>query len=148
MNKKKIIAIVLVVLIIVGLIYYNRNSPKLQAIKDKISPPKAPIEPAKNSGFNVVTPDLSNDNFPLKVGSKGEKVKTLQLALNKLNESQGSKNSPLVPDGIFGNKTENLIMQVAGVAYLSGNGMSEQQFNNLIILSTKTKPDYTPGQTF
>ena len=148
MNKKKIILIVVVVFIIIGLIYYNRSNPKIQAIKDKITPPKAPIEPVVNSGFNVVVPDLSNDSFPLKQGSKGERVKTLQLAINKINEQQGSKNDPLLPDGIFGAKTEDLILKVAGVAYLSGAGMSEMQFNNLIILSTKPKPDYTPGETF
>lgn len=148
MDKKKIIAIVLVVLIIAGLIYFNRSNPKLQALKNKINPPIEPKEPLANSGFNVAPIDLSNDNFPLTKGSKGEKVKTLQLALNKLNEQQGSKNDPLLPDGIFGGKTADMIIKVAGVAYLGGAGMSELQFNNLIILSTKTTPSYTYRATF
>lgn len=130
--NKKFIVIAVVIVIIVGLVYYNRN--KLFK-KSELKPEEAKLP--VNNGFNVAEPDTSNDNFPLIKGSKGPKVKTLQLALNKLNEQQGSKYDPLVPDSIYGDKTSDLLIKVAGVGYLMGNGINEQSFNNLIILSTK-----------
>jgi len=118
----------------------------VQAIKNKIIAPK-PAPDTKtivpNAGFNVQPADLSNDKFPLTNGSKGEKVKTLQLALNKLNEQQGTKNLALVPDGSFGTKTADMILKVAGVAYYNTSGVTETNFNQIITLSNKTVPNYT-----
>lgn len=131
--NKKFIAIAIVVLIIVGLVYYNRNKLFKKSEKPNPDANKLPL----NNGFNVQVPDLSNDNFPLNKGSKGQRVKNLQLALNKLNEKQGSKNDPLVPDGIFGEKTTNLLMLVAGIGYYGTSGVTEQQYDNLILLSNK-----------
>lgn len=131
MNKKKIIAIVLVVLIVVLAFFYLKR-------KKTVTEPTENTDKTNNSGFNVGAIDTRNDNFPLKENiSKGEKVKALQLALNKLNEKQGSKSNPLVPDGVFGPKTTQMLLSVAGIGYYGMSGVTEQQFDNLILLSNK-----------
>ena len=131
MDKKKIIAIVLVVVIVAIAFFYWKK-------KKALKPSTTEAEKTSNSGFNVGAIDTRNDNFPLTEGnSKGERVKTLQLALNKLNDKQGGLQNPLVPDGIFGPKTTAMLLSVAGIGYYGNNGVSEMQFNNLIILSNK-----------
>ena len=53
-----------------------------------------------NNNNNDVVRQTANDDFPLKKGSRGERVKKLQEFLNKTNSES------LVVDGIFGSKTE------------------------------------------
>ena len=58
------------------------------------------IETPSNGGGSNTPAPAANDDFPLKKGSKGERVKKLQEFLNNNN------NESLVVDGIFGSKTE------------------------------------------
>lgn len=58
------------------------------------------IETPSNGGGSNTPAPAANDDFPLKKGSRGERVKKLQEFLNKTN------NETLVVDGIFGSKTE------------------------------------------
>ncbi len=59
----------------------------------------------------------SDDNgiFPLQQGSQGEEVKKLQAALNKKNTS----GITIQEDGIFGTKTESLLVSVTGKASIT-----------------------------
>lgn len=58
------------------------------------------IETPSNGGGSNTPEPAANDDFPLKKGSRGERVKKLQEFLNNMN------NESLVVDGIFGSKTE------------------------------------------
>ena len=57
-------------------------------------------EDKNDKNNDVVVRETANDDFPLKKGSRGERVEKLQEFLNKTN------NESLVVDGIFGSKTE------------------------------------------
>ncbi|MCQ2959547.1 MAG: hypothetical protein MJ198_05090 [Bacteroidales bacterium] len=56
-----------------------------------------------------------NGTFPLKQGSQGEEVRKLQAALNKKNTS----GITISEDGIFGPKTESLLVAVTGKTSLT-----------------------------
>tara|TARA_R110000803_G_scaffold16317_1_gene44737 strand:+ start:21390 stop:21779 length:390 start_codon:yes stop_codon:yes gene_type:complete len=56
--------------------------------------------PSSDGGSSNTTEPAANEDFPLKKGSKGERVKKLQDFLNREN------NESLAVDGIFGSKTE------------------------------------------
>ena len=62
-------------------------------------------------------------SFPLQQGSEGEAVKKLQAALNKKNTA-GIK---IDEDGIFGPKTESLLVTVTGKT-----SITKQEYKKLI----------------
>jgi peptidoglycan hydrolase-like protein with peptidoglycan-binding domain len=71
---------------------------------------------AFQSGISTVTGGIiGNDSFPLKMGSRGTNVKSLQTILNK--KIKGLE--PLAIDGIFGAKTEAALKQVTGKISIS-----------------------------
>ena len=83
-----------------------------------------------------------NDNFPLKKGSYGEKVKTLQTALNKFIKNyaklgkekfkyNGTVVSALVVDGDFGVRTNAAMLWALGYDNVDGQGA----LNNLVSMA-------------
>ena len=97
MNKSKSIIAVVIVAIIGTLIFWKRDW-----IKGKIGKTKI-VESIKEVTLKTgITPSNPN-SFPLKRGSKGEKVKGLQQALNR------KYNAGLKVDGQFGFKTEKAL---------------------------------------
>ena len=62
----------------------------------------------------------------------------MNLILNKINEQQGKKYLPLVPDSSFGAKTQALILNLMGVMYFTKEGLTEVNFNRVIEQSNKT----------
>ncbi|MDF2449404.1 MAG: hypothetical protein K0R26_1908 [Bacteroidota bacterium] len=87
---------------------------------------------------------VANDTLPLKVGSRGENVKTLQIALNKINEKAGNKILPLVVDNSFGEKTKSMLLALMGTAYYP---VTETGFTTIIQNSTFV-PVLTSAPTF
>jgi hypothetical protein len=93
MNTKAIIIIV-VFAVIFGFLFWKR-----QDIINAIIPPTIPTDNGNQDGNK-------NDNFPLKQGSRGERVKKLQQIVNK------KTGAGLVEDGIFGPKTSEAFSRV------------------------------------
>ena len=83
-----------------------------------------------------------NDNFPLKKGSYGENVKTLQTALNKFIKNytklgkekfkyNGTVVTALVVDGDFGVRTNAAMLWALGYDNVDGQG----SLNNLVSMA-------------
>ncbi len=86
-------------------------------------PVSMPATPVTNA---TPAAPAGNDNFPLNLGSRGDNVKRLQMALNRIRA-----NNNLEIDGVFGPVTKNaLLLSVA--TSLSALPMSENVFNTII----------------
>ena len=151
-ENKKMIGLGLIILILVVLIYINRDKPDVTNLKDKIIKPKpapAPTNtdttPKTDKDFNVQeAAPVYNDSFPLKLHSKGDRVKTLQQALNRIREKGLSHSyTPLVVDGDLGEKTYTAIITWVGTKYWGTDGLSESNYNAIMQQSTATQPGET-----
>lgn len=142
-QNKKIAGFALIVLLLIIIIYMNKDKPVIaNLIKKPQTPP--PVIKTTDQAFNVkdaVPP--ANDNFPLKQGSKGDRVKTLQQALNRINDKRVSKFTPLVVDGSFGDKTYSAIVTWVGTKYWGANGLTETAFNEINAISNQVEPSIT-----
>ena len=124
-KTKKILIIVVAVLLIATVLYFVFRKPKVQTQDPLINPNPNP----SNTTPTNTTPPI-NDTFPLRVGSKGENVKRLQIALNKINP-----NNKLSYDSNFGNQTRiAIITSLATSLYSLGPEITEAQLNKLIQL--------------
>ncbi len=110
----KITLIVIVMLLFVTLTYY--------AYKKAVGEPITnPLSKFNGKGFNK-----AND-FPLKKGSRGDKVKYLQEYLNY------SGDYKLLVDGIFGDKTEDAVITELSPAGGKIKEVSENYYNQFIV---------------
>jgi len=95
-----------------------------------------------NTNSNTATANTRNDNFPLKKGSYGERVKTLQTTLNKfiknwnkLGKSEftynNKKQTSIGVDKDWGSETE------AAMSWATGQNTvgSETALNNLVVMA-------------
>lgn len=118
-RRKKIIMGVLAILLLVIIIAWPKGANATIA-PDEIVPndsepdldvniPKTSITPKQ-----IIIPDGSND-FPLKLGSKGDKVKTIQEIINFNDSAFGLTNGVyLTKDGNFGPKTQTRCIAIFG----------------------------------
>lgn len=120
MSTKKIIIITVSVLLI-GLIVWYFFFKKLK----KATPVTVATLPTPTSTLNAPT-QMDNDSFPLKVGSKGTNVKTLQGALNAL---KPLVNLDLVEDGDFGAHTQIRLTQMYGANFYP---LTETNFDTIL----------------
>lgn len=134
-EHKKIGGFALIILLLVILIYMNRDKPAVQALTDKFKKPVTPpatLTPPVTTPFNVVdAKPVANDSWPLKEGSRGDRVKTLQQAINRLNDNTGKKYPILSVDGELGAKTKKAVIVQAGTVYWTSEGMTQNNFNLL-----------------
>lgn len=107
-NKNKIIIIIVAVLLIAVIIYFLFFK-KPKVVDTTILNPN--LNPNPNPKPTNTTP-VENDNFPLMVGSKGNNVKYLQNALNKINPTYTIK-----ADGSFGTQTKSFLLVTMGTSY-------------------------------
>lgn len=138
MNKKKILIVTVIIVLVVAAYFYFRKPKKVD---------EAAKSGSLDPNFNIKVPDTRNDNFPLSTSSKGTRVSTLQLAVNRLIEkynndlmfsNPGAQKVPvLIVDSILGEQTKATILKVIGVAYYSPTGITETQFNSIIEKSNK-----------
>jgi hypothetical protein len=111
LTKKIIISVtVLIILILVWVFFFK----KPKATTEAVTPPPTPN-----------TPPPKTDNFPLIVGSKGDKVKQLQESLNIV---KALPYLDLTVDGDFGLKTHMLLNNIYETAY----PVTESHFNEII----------------
>lgn len=104
-NKKLIILTVIIALLIATLITIK----VIKKLKEKKALQEAEKmqlmqtnSPAAGTGTNT---DIRQDDFPLKIGSRGDRVKALQAALNKI-----APQFNLKLDGDFGSKTYDALI--------------------------------------
>lgn len=106
MNKRT--AIIIVSLILVAAIvwyFFLRKPAEVKTVTPTTTPGTGGSQPAQN------TP-VANDNFPLVKGSKGDNVKYLQAAINKIHPAAN-----LAVDGDFGNSTYLALVTFVGTKY-------------------------------
>lgn len=106
-STKKYLIIGSVSIIVIGLIYYLYRTRKKN---NDITPDQTTVPTNTNPTQNVT------DDFPLKKGSSGTRVKNLQIALNK---QVKAPYVALTVDGIFGNKTLETLQRIYKVSEVS-----------------------------
>lgn len=106
-KRTKIIAIVVFVVIVAVAVYFYFKTPKVEQIN-----PSTVVAPGASNVVNTTPSVIANDEFPLIKGSKGERVKSVQRALNIINPSL-----KLTVDGDFGNDTYTGIVAYVGTRY-------------------------------
>lgn len=117
----KIILIVLVIIVITVILYFLLR--------------KKPQIVAEQNNNKAATPDnnpivqYAPDVFPLVPGARGENVKRLQFALNRIRPDQ-----KIAEDGILGNTTKTKLL-VTVPSTLSQLPMSEANYTQILILS-------------
>jgi len=104
MSKKKIVIIVLaVVLVAIAVWYFFIRKPKATTVTETTAAPGTP---------NNASNSLPLGDFPLQLGSQGERVKQLQAAINRIDDR-----SNLVLDGVFGDITKDSLEAFVGGKY-------------------------------
>ena len=81
--------------------------------------------------FDVDKPLLwigCNDNFPIKPGSCGERVKLIQQYLNKKSRARADFDKIIAEDGKFGKNTSELANKFMS-GTLWGTGLNEYEYN-------------------
>jgi hypothetical protein len=164
-NKKKIVLIGLGVLATGTLGYFGYEYWKKKKEKATEDVPEPDFTPPSKASFSVPSAPKRNDDFPLKKGSKGARVKQVQdVLVAKLGKDILGKAGA---DGDFGSKTEaaltkagfpitidenifNVIVQgeglnTDGVAAELYNAAVKKNFPNTIMAlqKLKSKDDYT-----
>lgn len=116
MKKKIVIGISIVAVIVLIIVIIRRNKKNSELSNSSIT------------STNSTSPVNQNSSFPLKKGSQGESVKTLQKALNNVTPSIII---PLNIDGIFGTKTHSALQNYVGLSQIT-----QSQFNKLVSIAT------------
>lgn len=102
----------------IAVVIWKRNE-----IMEKLFPKVLPTPTPDDEKKSIPN---KGDSFPLTVGSRGDRVKKLQQALNTLFDSK------LSTDGIFGPKTKTALTSNKQSA-----NVSEEEYNTLIDLANK-----------
>lgn len=96
-------------------------------------------EKTVDSTFNIApAPKIMDDSFPMKIGSRGDKVRLLQKSLNTINSKFpfNGKYSPLVTDGVLGKDTYEHVLILAGTAFWSKDGLTGDKWSQIITRAT------------
>ena len=110
MNNKKILTISLVTLGLAGAgfgVYWYLRKKSKKVVEE--------TETNNNNTTNVIIGASRNDDFPLKKGSKGERVKLLQTFINEMIKVKKLPLKPITADGDFGKTTEERLFDVLGI---------------------------------
>lgn len=117
MSKKQIIIIVAIVLVVALSVWYFIYTKK---VTEQIS--KTPTPPINTPSVELQS--FIESNFPLQIGSTGSKVKTLQRAINKIDNRAN-----LAVDGAFGNHTKDSLQSFVGFSYYP---VTEEKYNYIV----------------
>lgn len=132
MKTKKLIIIILIVAVIAFAGY------KLWKKFEEYSGRLDGSDPHAVPATNPVATNTRNDNFPLKKGSKGDRVKVVQRWCN------WAKDCELTVDGDFGSKTEAAVQKCVSVDGVYVNYVPESAYNqmNTLLAKYETRDDY------
>jgi len=151
--KNKTVYIVSLSIIGAGAYFIYKYSQKRKA-GQSLSYPDSVKEDTKAVANAVTNAVLPLASYPLKKGSKGSNVVTLQKWLN----DKGYASPKLVADGDFGAKTENVVKAMQDnpfeksiVDYLSNSvwntpyvkGQISKEFYEVFVIKTKSAPKST-----
>jgi hypothetical protein len=119
MNKNKKIIIIAIVVVIVSVLAYFIFFKDKSALPDDSLIGKIPIHPDYAPASTVI-----EEQYPIQVGSHGDKTRLLQAALNVI----GGNAKKITEDGVFGNDTKiKLITTVPTSMYGFGATVNESQ---------------------
>jgi hypothetical protein len=118
-TKIIIAGVVLIILMVIG--YYLFKKPSLPAMPPPADPNAVKGQPAT----------YGKDDFPFNVGTQGDNVRRLQLALNAIN-AKVSPSRKIMVDSIFGPETRNAMLLTLP-ATLSGVPIFDLQLNAIIL---------------
>lgn len=137
MNTKRLIIIILIVAVVAFASY------KLLQKVGREEETNGVAKPTDDGGGGTSSTTSRNDNFPLKKGSKGERVKVVQKFCN------WAKDCGLTVDGDFGSRTEAAVKKCVSVDGVEANYVSETAYNtmNTILAKYKTRADYIASQS-
>lgn len=137
MKTKKLIIIILIVAVVAFAAY------KLLQEFGQEGETNGWEKPTNSTGGTSPSTSSRNDNFPLKKGSKGERVKVVQKFCN------WAKDCGLTVDGDFGSRTEAAVKKCVFVDGVEANYVSETAYNtmNTILAKYKTRADYIASQS-
>ena len=112
LSKKQIIGGLSMGMAILGvwLIFRKKNKDELTQY-EPVNPNSGGSGSSSSGGYVPPPVSTKNDNFPLKKGSRGERVKELQRILLKYNPNALPNYGV---DGDFGSETENALFQKTG----------------------------------
>jgi hypothetical protein len=119
MNNKKILTISLVALGLAGAgfgVYWYLRKKSKKVVEETET---------NNNTTNVIIGASRNDDFPLKKGSKGERVKMLQEFINIYAKMKNISGVDLKPDGDFGSGTEAALQKVFGLKQIDRTQWNE-----------------------
>lgn len=113
-TKKIYIAIAVIVLVIIALWLAKKltNTEKKEEEKEEQQNTGGGSSSSGNS--NLDTTLTQNATFPLELTSPMKKGKNVRQLQNWLNKKKSALYAPITVDGIFGVKTENLLLAVTG----------------------------------
>ena len=144
MNKNDKIAVIIIAFI--ALVYFMWDTPFAQKLRGVNNKTSETDNSTIDKLFNIVAPaPAKDDNFPLHIGSYGDNVKRLQLALNRINSTMpylANNYAPLNVDSDFGQNTYNRILLLIGTSAMNGpsgpgyaNSLSQTNWNQIITRS-------------
>ena len=117
------------VILIAVILYFVFRKPKQAITTESLT---GPMPGSSTSGVAGSTQPALPE-FPLQKGSKGDNVRRLQQALNRL-----SPQSPITVDGAFGNETATkIITTLATTKYSYGPKVYEAQLNEIIAMANR-----------
>ena len=151
-NNKILIAVLITVIIIAAVLwpkktkaqkmeeqYGTNNNTNTNSNSGAAAPPKVNVPPTSIPG---VPADIK-DNFPLKLGSRGDNVRRLQQIINFTNRRHNISVTPLTEDGIFGPKTDKAVRM-----WFSNGEVTKQSFdviNNLFLSNNPIPVQWRKG---
>lgn len=115
-KRTKIIVLILALVTVALVLYFVFRKPK--SLPDVVTPPAdaAPAQP------------VANDSFPFDFGTRGDNVRRMQMALNRIKPSE-----KITEDGIFGTATRSKLLTSVSTQ-LSKLPMSRAQWLQIIQL--------------
>jgi hypothetical protein len=128
-TKYIIIALVLLLTVIIVAVSIRRKKAS-DAMQGNTEPGSS-----GGTGAGGTSSTSGNDNFPLIVGSRGERVKSLQKALNVINSKFPAVVSgypALSVDGVLGTQTYERVLLVVGTSSWSMNGLTQAQHTAIV----------------
>lgn len=119
-----LIAVILLVVIAIAIAKRLTNTEKKEK-EEKEEQQNAGGGSGSSGSSNLDTTLTQNATFPLQLTSPMKKGKNVRQLQNWLNRKKSPLYAPITVDGIFGAKTENLLLAVTGK-----KSMTELEFTN------------------
>lgn len=126
MKAKNIYVLIVVILLVVFALWLAKKLTNTEKKEEEKEEQQNTGGGSGSSGSsNLDTTLTQNATFPLELTSPMKKGKNVRQLQNWLNKKKSALYAPITVDGIFGVKTENLLLAVTGK-----NSMTELEFTS------------------